>query len=47
MALAAIAEKKYPGDSDAMRRLELKILEGHGPAVSGVTVSFIGQYNAM
>nr|ADX30619.1 tubulin polymerization promoting protein [Suberites domuncula] len=36
-ALKLVAEKKYPGDSDGLKKLTDKILTGKGPATSGAT----------
>ncbi|WP_411027238.1 tubulin polymerization-promoting family protein, partial [Salmonella sp. s54925] len=36
-ALKLIADKKYPGDEDALAKLEQKITTGKGPGTSGVT----------
>ena len=36
-----IAEKKYPGDPNGLRKLESKINEGKGPKAVGVTVSLL------
>ena len=33
-----MAEKKYPGDPEAVSKLKAKIVEGKGPTVHGVTV---------
>jgi hypothetical protein len=40
-ALKLFAEKKYPGDADAVEKLKSKILEGKGPVAHGVTVKFL------
>jgi len=33
-----MAEKKYPGDPEALDKLKAQITEGKGPATHGVTV---------
>ena len=40
-AVKLLAEKKYPGDPEAVDKLKAKIFEGKGPAAHGVTVSYI------
>jgi len=37
-AVKLLAEKKYPGDEDAVEKLTAKIIEGKGPTTHGVTV---------
>ena len=37
-ALQLIAEKKYPGDGDGLKKLKDKISVGKGPGTSGITV---------
>lgn len=37
-ALKMLAEKKYPGDEEALKKLETLITEAKGPVASGVTV---------
>jgi len=36
-ALKLMAEKKYPGDAEALSKLKAKITEGKGPVAHGVT----------
>jgi hypothetical protein len=37
-ALELVAEKKYPGDGEGLKKLKDKIAAGKGPGTSGVTV---------
>ncbi len=37
-ALKMLAEKKFPGDEEALSKLEKIITEAKGPVASGVTV---------
>ena len=38
-ALHLLADKKFPGDADAFKKLEEIILQAKGPATTGATVS--------
>ena len=38
-ALKLMAEKKYPGDVDGLKKLEDKIMAGKGPQAGNTTVS--------
>ncbi len=33
-AMALVAEKKYPGDTDGVKKLEGKMIDGKGPGSS-------------
>lgn len=41
-ALKLLAEKKYPGCTDALEKLQAKMLEGKGPLAHGITKALKG-----
>ena len=43
-SLQLLAEKKYPGERDALQILSAKILDGKGPSISGTTVNAAEQF---